>query len=72
MNTKTCVQLVNQFLFGDNLPLVVKELNLTNKFGSRPVNKDSYSRNRSYAGNKGYHKQNSFLGRDRSNSNQES
>ena len=32
-------QSVTEFLFGNNLPHVVKELNLTNKFGSRPINK---------------------------------
>ena len=64
-------QPVTEFLVGDNLPQVVKELNLTNKLGSRPINKHSYSRNRSYAGNKGYYKQNSFLGRGRSNSDHE-
>ena len=45
-------QPVTKFLFGDNLSQVIKELNLTNKLGSRPINKHSYSRNKSYAGNK--------------------
>ena len=40
-------QSVTKFLFGGNLPQVVKELNLTNELGSRPINKHSYSRNRS-------------------------
>ena len=67
MNTKTCDLClsslpVTEFLFEYNLPQVVKELNLTKKRGSRPINKYSYSRNRSYAGNKGYYKQNSFYG----------
>ena len=64
-------QPVAEFFFGENLPQVVKELNLANKLGSRPINKLSYSRNRGYAGNKGYYKQNSFLGRGRSNPNPE-
>ena len=34
-------QPVTEFLFGDNFPQVVKELNLTNKLGSRPINKQS-------------------------------
>ena len=51
-------QPVTEFLFGDNLPQVAKELVLTNKLGSRTINKPSYSRNRGYAGNKGYYKQN--------------
>ena len=42
-------QPVTEFLFGDNLSQVIKELNLTNKLGSRPINKHSYSRNKSYA-----------------------
>ena len=58
-------QPVTEFLFGDNLSHVIKELNLTNKLGCRPINKHSYSRNRSYARSKGYYKQNSFLGRAR-------
>ena len=64
-------QPVIEFLFGDNLPQVTKELNLTNKFGSRPINRHCYSRNRIYAGSKGYYKQNSFLGTGRLNSNHE-
>ena len=59
-------QSVKEFLYGDDLSQVVKELNLTNKLGFRPINKYSYSRNRSY-GNKGYYKQNSLLGRGQSN-----
>ena len=62
---------VTEFLFRDNLPQVVKELDLANRLGSRPINKHSYSRNRIYAGNKGKCKQNSFLGRGRSNPNHE-
>ena len=54
-------QPVTDFLFGQNLPQVVKELNLTNKLGSRPINKHSYSRNKSYAGNKGYYKKYLFF-----------
>ena len=54
----SCSQPVTEFLFGDNLPQVAKELVLTNKLGSRTINKPSYSRNRGYAGNKGYYKQN--------------
>ena len=38
-----------------------QRINLTNKLGSRPINKHSYSRNRSYAGNKEYYKQSSFF-----------
>ena len=64
-------QPVTKFLFGENLPQVLKELYLTNKLGSRPINKLSYPRNRGYAKNKGYYKQNSFLGRGRSNPNHE-
>ena len=64
-------QPVTGFLFGDNLPQVVKELNLTNKLGSRSINKHSYSKDKSYAENKGYYKQNSFLWRGRSNPNHE-
>ena len=56
-------QPVTEFSFKENLPQVVKELNLTNKLGSRPINKHIYSRNRGYAGNKGYYKQISFSGR---------
>ena len=48
-------QPVTEFLFGDNLPQVVKELNLANKLGSRLINKHSYSRSRSYPGNKEYY-----------------
>ena len=62
---------VTEFLFRDNLPQVVKELDLANRLGSRPINKHSYSRSRIYAGNKGKCKQNSFLGRGRSNPNHE-
>ena len=36
-------QPVTKFLFADNLPQVVKDLNLTNKLGSRPISKFSYS-----------------------------
>ena len=55
-------QPVSEFLLGHNLPQVVKELDLTNKLGSRPKNKYSYFRNKSH-GNKGHHKQSSSLGR---------
>ena len=64
-------QPVTEFFFGDNLSQVVKDMNLANKLGSRPINKLSHSRNTGYAGNKGYYKQNSFLGRGRSNPNHE-
>ena len=49
-------QPVTEFLFGEDLPQAVKELNLTNKLGYRPINKLSYSINRGYAGKKGYYK----------------
>ena len=55
-------QPVPEFLLGHNLPQGVKELDLTNKLGSRPKNKYSYFRNKSH-GNKRYHKQSSSLGR---------
>ena len=36
-------QPVTKFVFADNLPQVVKDLNLTNKLGPRPISKFSYS-----------------------------
>ena len=59
------------FEYKENYSQVVKKLNMTNKLGFITISKHSYSRNRRHAGNKVYYKQNSFLGRDRSNPNQE-
>ena len=60
-------QAVTEFLFGDNLLQVAKELNLTNKLGSRPINKHSYSRNITLCWKQRILQTKLFIGRDRPN-----
>ena len=60
-------QPVTEFLFGDNFPQVVKELNLTNKLGSRPINKHSYSRNIMLCWKQRILQTKLFIGRDQPN-----